>query len=283
MIANSVLSRKVLGIVLVVTSAIAFSTAGLFSKGVEAGSWDIIFWRGIFAAGFTTLWAWQLGQLRESFINMGISGFAVAVAGALGTSAFIAAFKLTSVANVSLIYAAAPLLAALLAWIWIGEKASKQVLMGALLAMTGVTFIVSGSFGSLNLKGDLLALGMSIAMATIMVIYRRFPSTPGAGPAALSSLLLVPIALVLGNPLSISLHEIILLSGFGLLFAVASVTLAEGAKHLPSGQTALISTLEVPLAPVLAFLVLEEVPKDLTIFGGSIVLIAVLFAAVERK
>ena len=35
-----------IGAVLVVISAITFSTAGLFTKGVEAGSWDVIFWRG---------------------------------------------------------------------------------------------------------------------------------------------------------------------------------------------------------------------------------------------
>lgn len=214
---------------------------------------------------------------------MGISGVAVAVVGALGTAAFIAAFKLTTIANVSLIYAAAPMLAAFLAWVWIGEKASGTVVTGSLLALAGVAIIVSGSLGQINLHGDLLALGMAVAMAVLMVIYRRFPSTLGAGPAALSSLLLVPIALVLGNPFGIQISEILILSAFGLIFAIASVTLAEGAKRVPSGQTALLSTLEVPLAPVLAFLVLSEVPHIRTIAGGALALIAVLLAARDQK
>ena len=39
--------ERILGIWLVVVSAIFFSTAGVFSKGVSADAWTIIFWRGI--------------------------------------------------------------------------------------------------------------------------------------------------------------------------------------------------------------------------------------------
>jgi drug/metabolite transporter (DMT)-like permease len=237
----------------------------------------------VFSAGFTTLWVWHRGQIHDNFPKMGISGVAVAAVGALGTAAFIAAFKLTTIANVSLIYAVAPMLAALLAWVWIGEKASRTVIAGSLLALAGVAIIVSGSLGQINLRGDLLALGMAVAMAILMVIYRRFPSTPGAGPSALSSLLLVPVAFFLGNPLGIPVSEILILSAFGLVFAIASVTLAEGAKRVPSGQTALLSTLEVPLAPVLAFLILSEVPHIRTIAGGALVLIAVVLATCDQK
>ncbi len=100
------------GAFLIVISAITFSTAGLFTKGVEAGSWDVIFWRGVFAAAFTMLWTINRGTLRQNFFGMGYSGWAVGVVGALGTAAYIPAFKLTTIANVSLIYAVSPLIAA---------------------------------------------------------------------------------------------------------------------------------------------------------------------------
>jgi drug/metabolite transporter (DMT)-like permease len=103
-----------IGVVLVVIAAITYGTAGLFTKGVEAGSWDVIFWRGFFAAAFTTVWTITRGALRQNFLGMGYSGLAVGVVGALGTAAFIPAFKLTTIANVSLIYAVFPLIAALL-------------------------------------------------------------------------------------------------------------------------------------------------------------------------
>ena len=45
-------SEYYIGVILVVIAAITYSTAGLFTKGVEAGSWDVIFWRGFFCRCF---------------------------------------------------------------------------------------------------------------------------------------------------------------------------------------------------------------------------------------
>ena len=141
-------SEYYIGVILLVISAITYSTAGLFTKGVEAGSWDVIFWRGFFAAAFTTLWTIKRGALRLNFFRMGYSGWAVGVVGALGTAAFIPAFKLTTIANVSLIYAVSPLIAALLAWLVMGEKVSSRTIAGSVGALLGVAIIVSGSLTS---------------------------------------------------------------------------------------------------------------------------------------
>lgn len=271
-------SQYYIGVVLVVIAAVTYSTAGLFTKGVAAGSWEVIFWRGVFAAAFTTAWTIHRGTFRQNVFAMGYSGWAVGIVGALGTAAFIPAFKLTSIANVSLIYAVAPLIAALLAWLAIGERASRRTMAGCVLALGGVAIIVSGSLGQVSLNGDLLALVMTTAMASIMVIYRKYPNTPGAGPAVLQSIFLLPVAAVLGSPFDVAPIEIAILAAFGLLFAIASVTLAEGAKRVPSGQTALLSALETPLAPVFAFMLFAEVPSAATFIGGSVVLLAVLLS-----
>lgn len=271
------------GVILLIAAALTYSTAGIFTKGVVAGAWAVIFWRGLFAALFTTVWTLQQGSLRAQFGQMGRAGWAVGVIGAVGTAAFIPAFKLTSIANVALIYAAAPLLAAIMAWVAIGERITRRTLIGALLAIAGVAVIVSGSIGSLNLIGDGLALVMTLIMATIMVIYRVYPETPGAGPSVMQSLFLLPPSFVFGQPLQTAPFEIAILAAFGLLFAIASVTLAEGAKRVPSGQTALISALETPLAPLLAFLVFFETPSTATVIGGAAVLSGVLYSIRVEK
>lgn len=271
-------SEYYFGAFLVAVSAITFSTAGLFTKGVGAGSWEVIFWRGFFAAGFTMAWTIYRGSLRQNFLGMGYSGLSIGIVGALGTAAFIPAFKLTTIANVSLIYAISPLVAALLAWIVIGERASPKTMAGCVGALMGVAVIVSGSLGHVSLQGDFLALWMTIAMASIMVIYRKYPGTPGAGPQVLQSIFLLPVAAVLGRPVDVEPMEVLILAAFGLLFAIASVTLAEGAKRVPSGQTALLSALETPLAPVFAFMLFAEVPNGATFVGGSLVFIAVMLS-----
>lgn len=272
-----------IGIALLITAAVTYSAAGVFTKSVVAGAWAVIFWRGLFAASFTTVWVFQQGTAKRNFLEMGCSGLVVGVIGAVGTAAFIPAFKFTSIANVALIYAVAPLIAAFLAWRIIGERITIRIFLGSLLALLGVGIIVSGSFGQSNLLGDGLALVMTIAMAIIMVIYRKYPATPGAGPSVLQSVLLLPPSFIFGAPLQTAATEIVVLAAFGLLFAIASITLAEGAKRVPSGQTALLSALETPLAPVLAFLILSEVPNAATIVGGIVVTCAVLLTLKTRN
>ncbi|MEM6588146.1 MAG: DMT family transporter [Pseudomonadota bacterium] len=266
------------GVLLLLVSALTFSSAGLFTKGVVAGAWAVIFWRGLFAGIFTTLWTLQQGTFRQNFFSMGRSGLAVGVIGAIGTACFIPAFKLTSIANVALIFASSPLIASVLAWVCIGERPSGRTIAGACMALIGVGIIVSGSFGASSLHGDALAFIMTLVMSGVMVIYRARPQTPGAGPSVLQSLFLLLPAFFLGQPLQTEAFEVLILMAFGILFAIASVTLAEGAKRVPSGQTALLSSLETPLAPLLAFLVLAEVPNTATFLGGAVVFAAVLLS-----
>lgn len=56
-ISGGITTRRSLGITLALTSAILFSTAGIFTKSVAADALSVIFWRGIFGgvAGLTLL------------------------------------------------------------------------------------------------------------------------------------------------------------------------------------------------------------------------------------
>ena len=260
---------------LVLVSAAVFSTAGLFVKGISAGSWDILFWRGVSSILFTLLYLHWRGTVRMELFGMGKPGVAAAMIGALATAAFIPAFKFTTIANVSLIYAAVPFVVAAIAWLWMREAPSRTVALASLFAFLGVLIIVGGSLHGVNLSGDLLALAMTLGMAMFLCIYRRFPQTPAAGPAALSSLLLIPPALLISQPLALPVGDILVSCAFGLVFAVASVTMAEGARRLPAAETALISALETPLAPLWAFLILSELAPPLTLLGGAVILLAV--------
>ena len=275
-------SRHLQGVLLVLVSAAVFSSVGLFVKGVAADSWSILFWRGLSATAFTLVYVSWRGALQLEFLRMGRPGVSAAIIGALATAAFIPAFKHTSIANVSLIYAAVPFVAAAIAWVWMREKPALPVVLASVTAFLGVLTIVGGSLHSVSLRGDLLALVMTVGMAGFLCIYRRYPQTPAAGPAVLSSVILIPLALFGENPLALPFGEIFLICGFGLVFAVASVTMAEGARRLPAAETALISALETPLAPLWAYLVFSEIPTRFTLIGGAIILFAVFVSQLGK-
>lgn len=266
-----------LGIVLVAISAIAWSTAGIFTKGITADVWIILFWRGLFSAAFIALYvAWREPRATLAcFGAMGLPGWAVATTGTIATIAYLSAFKFTSVTNVVVIYATAPFAAAAIAWFFGRERTKRATLVASAAALVGVIIMMSGSIGTPNLTGDLLAVVMTVFMAIMLVLIRRFPASPMVPAMALSSLQITVIALALVDPFAVSLAELWWLVAFGLVQAGAVILLTEGTRLIPAPQAALIGSLDVPLAPIWAWLILAELPPSATFIGGAVVLGAV--------
>ncbi|WP_299024132.1 DMT family transporter [uncultured Sulfitobacter sp.] len=263
------------GGILLCLSALAFSTAGIFTKSVDADAWDVIFWRGLSGTVFTLMFLYARAGMKDEWHRFGTSALLATALMASGTAAFIPAFKLTSVANVALIWATAPFFSAILAWLFIKEAPSTKVVICSGFAFIGVAVTVLGAHADGNVAGDMLALWMTLMMSATMVIYRARPKTPTKLPAAFSSIVLLPFALALSDPSQVAVAEIGVLLVFGVVFAVASVLLAEGARWIPSAQAALVSALETPLAPIWAVLILAEWPANTTITGGAIIMVAV--------
>ena len=214
--------QMVLGRFLVALSAVAYSMAGTFTKGVEADVWTVLLWRGLLAAGFMSAYlAWRRGSAGlADWKRLGWAGWSAATAGSAATVCFIAAFKHTAVANVAIVYATAPFAAAAVAWVWMREAPGLATLVSAGLCLAGVIVMMGGSAGSPDLVGDLLAVGMTVLMASMMVIMRRWPDRPmtlAVGPV--SCLQLVALGWVMGASFDVPAHELFLLAGFGVVHA----------------------------------------------------------------
>lgn len=280
---NTTSTATRIGIILMLLSAVTFSTAGIFTKGVSADAWSVIFWRGLSSAIFALAFIVLGAKLRDEWSRFGWPALIATAFMASGTAAFIPAFKLTTVANVALIWATAPFLTAFLAWLAIREKPKVRVVYCSGFALLGVVITVSGSLGSANILGDFLAFWMTLMMALTMVLYRVWPDTPSVLPTALASLILCAPALVLSAPFKVALPEIVILIAFGLVFSVAAIALVEGARRIPAAQAALISILETPLAPIWAFLILSELPSREAIIGGVLIIAAVAFSQLRTS
>ena len=102
---------------LVLGSAIVWSFGGTLARflAIDDG-WTIVFWRSLFAAlfliGFMLLRDGPRGTVTL-FRNMGLPGVAVGLCFATASTSFILALAYTTVANVVLIQAGVPLIAAL--------------------------------------------------------------------------------------------------------------------------------------------------------------------------
>ena len=275
---------RLLGAVMVAMSAVTWSTAGIFTKGVSADVWTIMFWRGLFAAGFVFLyvcWREKTGAFRQ-LRELGWIGWTVATVSSLATLAFLSSFKLTSVANVVLIYATAPFVAAGIVWLWKRERMTRTTFVASVCCLIGVAVIVAGSLGAPNLAGDVLAMLMTFGMALLIVMIRLYPDAPTVMAAGcISSLQLAALGWLLSDVTAILPQELLVLVAFGIVQAVGVVLLTEGSRLVPAPDAALLGSLEVPLAPVWAWLILSETLPAATAVGGAIVLSALFWYLVN--
>ena len=155
------------------------------------------------------------------------------------------------------------------------ERPSANALIASLAALLGVGFMVGvGEEGSA--LGDILAIGMTLSMAAMMGISRRYRDIPTMPAAALSALLSGLVCWPVGHPLAVSGHELAVLALCGLVNSALGLALfTVGSRCLPAIETALIGSLDAPLAPLWVWLVFGETPTSPTLVGGFIVFAAV--------
>ena len=266
------------GFLIVTASTLAWSTAGLFVRLIALDTASILVWRSLFAAlGLTAvLVATQGRQGLDGFLRLGRNGWLYAAISTVSVFLYIGALGNTSVAHVVVIYAAVPFMAAGLGWLMIGERPSRSALLASLAALAGAVVMVGlGTDGALT--GDLMALGMTLGMALMMVIARRSPEIPTLPAGILSSLVAAGLALPFAAVPLPDPGQIAWLAAFGLVNSAIGFSLfLIGSRHLPPVETALIGAMEAPVAPLWVWLAFGETPSAATLAGGVVVIAAVV-------
>jgi drug/metabolite transporter (DMT)-like permease len=266
-----------LGLVLVSGSAIAWSLTGLFTRLVPLDVWTTLFWRGMFGAlGILVFIRFADRQgLLEGLRKLGKPGWAMVSFSVLAMISFIASLKLSTVAHVSIVYATVPFVAAVMGYWLLKEKPSRSAIIASLIALLGVIVMMGGASAG-DLLGDALAFLMTVCMAAIMIIARRWPGIPMLHAAFATALLCAAISFVPSEAASPRGMEWVWLAAFGLVNSALGLALfAIGSRHLPAVETALIGALDGALAPVWVWLVFAETPGPVTLVGGTIVFSAV--------
>src|SRR6476469_7820558 len=150
-------------------AAIAWSTAGLAQRQLDATPVTQVLGRAAFAA--LVLATERKGALR-AFRAMGRSGLAMTVFLAISSGVFLLSLNYTTVANVLFMQAAAPMMAALLAWVFLHERIDGRTWLSLLLAGAGVVLMAAGSFDA-GPAAIFLALLMTASFAAVIVMARH--------------------------------------------------------------------------------------------------------------
>jgi drug/metabolite transporter (DMT)-like permease len=271
-----------LGFVLVFLSALVWSFGGAIARFIETSdTWAVVFWRSIWATAFLLGFMLLRDGLRGTvalFREMGLPGAAVALCFAIASSSFVIAIAYTTVANVVLMQAGVPLIAALMAFLFFGERVAPATWAAIAAVIGGVAIMVSESFdGTISPIGDGLALLIALAFSTATVITRRFSHVRMTPANCLGTTMAACFAATQVGGFAVSGQDMGWLFAFGALnLGLGLACFALGARLIPAAFAALLGTFETLLGPVWVWLFHGEVPSSRTIIGGGVIFAALL-------
>jgi drug/metabolite transporter (DMT)-like permease len=275
--------RRRRGQIYVALAAIAWSTAGVLQRQLTLDTSTQVFGRAVFAAAALLAYVAlvERGRVAHAFRSIGAAGAAVALCVATAAGSFIAALNHSSVARVLFILAVAPVLAALLARVTLGEPITRRTAQAMVLALFGVT-VMLGAPGEGSLAGDGLAFLAALSFAVMVVITRWRHDVSMAPATCLSQVILVAVFLPFATPGDIAGDDIGWLAALGIgQIGLGFALLTVGVRLIPAAQVGLITLLEVVLGPFWVWLALDERPSTLTLVGGAIVIAAIVMQTRE--
>lgn len=276
------------GTLLMLGSALCFSTIAVFTRGSSLPLAETLVVRGVAGAVAVAVVArWVAGE--RLFDRDAVRGPALAVAAlfTVGMTALVVAYRFGSTITVSVVYSTVPLIVAGIQLVLLRERRPRLAFwLAGVGVVVGVVVMAGGGLAVGDLIGMGLALLMTVCVAGVVLMVRRYPTTPMLPASALASLLsalvALPFTLVSADGGTGASGGSWSLGGVGLNVAFGVVTLGlgrvfllRGAALVPARRAAMIDVLDAPLSPLWTLAVLGEVPGVTAVIGAGVVLVSV--------
>ena len=282
---NSII--KIPGPILIFLGACCLSFGGLIVKSFEGATlWQILFWRSIFFSTVVLIFLLitHKKNIFNSFYKSGFPGLIGGLILSLGYCGYVFAMYNTTVANTNFIIQTQTIFLAIFGYIFLKEKISKLTLFSIILAFIGIMLMVGNSLSPGQTSGNIAAFIMPISFATLILIVRKFPDIDMIPLQFVAGIGAIIVGYLFSTKIIISSHDIFLgfLAGFfqvGLGFIFITI----GARSTPSALVGIIMLTEAVLGPLWAWLFANENPPLVVLYGGVIIISAVLLQFFNRK
>lgn len=279
-------SSRIRGLLYGLAGGLSLSFGGVLIRFIEdANSWQVIAYRsGFLGLAIACLCvARYRGHVFRAYRAIGWPGLAAALILALGYPAYVLALLNTTIANALFLLSTAPMIAAVFGWLILHERVRRSTWAAIFGAALGVLVMVYEGLRGGGLFGNVMALGAALTFAAYTIAIRWSRGVDMLPALSLAGFFAAIMGVVGANgDMAVSERDLalcIVMGGFQAAFGFMCYTLS--ARHILAAEVNLLAMGEVVLGPIWVWLVIGEIPSELALFGGAIVLASVFSFAVS--
>jgi drug/metabolite transporter (DMT)-like permease len=283
--------QKQSAMLLVLLGGTCMSFVGLCMRLIEtADGFQILMYRSISLCATVALVCCLRRRVGLASFLRGLDGHDVAMGTMLSIafSTYVFSMLFTSVASTLFILTIAPFMAAIIGWVWIGEKTHPVTWFAMIGAIFGVGLMIGDGIEMGRTFGNLLALVSALCFAVMLVLARRSRKQDVLGGTFLGGIFAFLIGLVANGVTGIGLEVtprdlgiILFMGAFTIGIGIAFVTW--GASYVPAAEVSLLVLIESVLGPIWPWLFLGEALSLMEIIGGVTVMLAVVMMTIFTR
>jgi len=283
-VGTSEYSRSVL---LVILGGVCLSFLGIADRSMDGATGpQIALYRAVGQSVFFTFvfFLFKKGSVADEFRSLTWRGWLAAFLMAVAGFFLIMSFQFTLIANAIFFVSLTPLVAALLAWLFLKERINRRTSLAMLIALIGVSIIFGTNINGEGVLGMGLAMAMAFCYAGTIVTVRTLPNANIILITLLNAVLTIVLMSVLIGDFAVSNKDLLICLGLGVVqVGLGTIFVLSGARHVPAAQVSILALLEVVLSPIWVWIFVHEVPSATTLIGGAVVLAGVIYQALGAR
>ena len=269
------LSNQKKGTLLAFVAIMFITPDSLLIRLSSIESWSLIFYRGIipFFAVFIGLLVIQKGQIISAIINNGWHGVAYAFTFTVTNILFVISIENTNVANTLIMISLAPMLSAVISFIFLKENPDKKTWIAITVTTLAVIYIFFDSFEKGDFKGNFFGFICAAGLAAGTVIIRSVKQINLVPSAMMGKLFVALIALFFVDNFNLEGRDLVIIPTMGIAcVAIPFVLITLAPRYITAPEVNLFFLLETILGPIWDWLVIREQPSMETIIGGLVII-----------
>ena len=263
------------GMLLAFTAILFITPDSLFIRLANLESWYLIFYRGLipFFVVLVGLLIIYKKKLISELINNGWRGVAYAGTFTITNIMFVISIENTNVANTLIMIALAPMLSAVISFIFLKENPDQKTWIAIMITTLSVIFIFYDALDAGDFLGNFLGFVCAIGLAVGAVIIRSVKKISLVPSAMMGKLMVTLIALLFVDNLNLKGNDLIIIPLMCVMcVAIPFVLVTLAPRYITAAEVNLFFLLETIFGPLWVWIVIKEQPSLETIIGGSVII-----------